>query len=160
MPQIALLPARPEISSASLSLSLSLSLSILLSFVTHVRGSCPDSMSHIPPFGDACTRSFLESPFSTAQTPSNKLPTFFPFSKVLLMAGADPDLPDWDHYTPLHYAAYIGGPRHAAIARALIRCATYRLFVSFFGVTSHLVARRCWVFWGLWRCAGILRGES
>lgn len=41
--------------------------------------------------------------------------------EVLLMAGADPDLPDWDHYTPLHYAAYIGGPRHAAIARALLR---------------------------------------
>lgn len=72
------------------------------------------------------------------------------------MAGADPDLPDWDHYTPLHYAAYIGGPRHAAIARALIRCATYRLFVSFFEVTSRLVARRCLTVLGVLGILGAL----
>lgn len=40
--------------------------------------------------------------------------------RVLLANGADPNIPDWDHWTPLHYAAYGGKAEHVEIARELL----------------------------------------
>jgi len=41
-------------------------------------------------------------------------------SKTLLEHGADPNVPDWDHWTPLHYAAYGRTAEHAEIVRELV----------------------------------------
>jgi ankyrin repeat protein len=41
-------------------------------------------------------------------------------ARKLLELGARPDTQDWDQWTALHYAAYIGTARHAEVADMLL----------------------------------------
>ena len=60
---------------------------------------------------------------------------------TLVRAGAQVNMPDWDQWTPLHYAAYQGFPKHVKVARRLLDAGADVYEQTWDGRTPLAVAR-------------------